>query len=293
MTKLAKGTALTTAAEPPRIKRFRSELIKAIPRFPNDRGALLHMRQKHLPELLIDYVNWRSRYVGQRPRTVSVEAAANSVSRWATHAAAITAFLDKARRGDDLTPHLSIEPHTKGYTPTARAPGATPADRWSDKDFVLNIMGYHHFHLGTKFQRRGHVDRTDDLIFAEVHRDTFNVIAIFGHEVFDPNSAERLRLWSAHDQVVYRGLPHGSVVIPAMIATSGHTVMVVHYAQQCARIIRDFEPKLDDLDLMASLYPPGQQMSSQPKFSWGFYHLDLLIHEATAPVNLVLARGWN
>ena len=293
MTKLAKGTALTTAAEPPRIKKFRNELIKVIPRFPNDRASLLHMRQKHLPELLIDYINWRSRYVGQRPRTVSVDATANSDSRWATHAAAIAGFLDKVRRGDDLTPHLSIEPHTKGYTPTARAPGATPADRWSDKDFILNIMGYHHFHLGTKVQKRGHVDRTDDLIFAEVHRDTFKVIAIFGHEVFDPNSAERVRLWSAHDQVAYRGLPQGSVVVPAMIATSGHTVMVVHYAQQCARIIRDFEPKLDDLDLMASLYPPEQQMSSQPKFSWGFYHLDLLIHEAAAPVNLVLTRGWN
>jgi hypothetical protein len=49
------------ATEPPRIKKFRSELIKAIPRFPNNRASLLHMRQKHLPELLIDYVNWRSR----------------------------------------------------------------------------------------------------------------------------------------------------------------------------------------------------------------------------------------
>jgi hypothetical protein len=293
MTKSAKATAQATGAEPPRIKKFRGELIRAIPRFPNDRASLLHMQQKHLPELLIDYINWRSRYVGQRPRAVSAEPAAQADPRWGAHAAVITAFLDEVRRGDDLTPYLSIEPHTKGYTPAARAPGATPVDRWSDKDFVLNVMGYHHFHLGTKVQKRGHVDRTDDLIFAEVQRDTFNVIAVFGHDVFDPNSAERKKLWSVHDQVAYRGVPPGSVVVSAMIATSGHTLKVVRYAQYCARYIRDFEPKLDDLNYMASLYPPGQQMSHKPKFAWGFRHLDLLIQEAVAPINLVLTKGWN
>ena len=160
-----------------RVKNFRSWLVNAIPRVPNDRASKLHMQQKQLPELLIDYVNWRSRYVGQRPRTVTVEPATKADPRWSAHAAAIGAFIDKVRRGDDdLTPHLSIKPHTQGYAPAARAPGATTEDRWSDKDFLLNIMGYHHFHLGTAIQKRGHVDRTDDLIFAEVHRDTFKVI---------------------------------------------------------------------------------------------------------------------
>ena len=292
MTNAAKDTAKATA-ERPRIKQFRRELVKVIPRFPNDRASLLHMQKKHLPELLIDYVNWRSRYVGQRPRTVSVEPSAQDDPRWTAHTAGIEAFLDKVRRGDDLTPHLSIEPHTKGYTPAARAPGATSTDRWSDKDFVLNVMGYHHFHLGTKVQRRGHVDRTDDLIFAEVRRDTLSVIAIFGHEVFDPKSTERIRLWAAHDQVAFRGVPPGSVVIPAMIATSGHTVHVVRYAQDCARIIRDFEPKLDDLAYVATLYPPGLAMPPKPKFGWGFRHLDLLVCESVTPTNFVMKKGWS
>jgi hypothetical protein len=83
------------AVEPPRIKKFKSDLIKVIPRFPNDRASLQHMQQKHLPELLIDYVSWRSRYVGQRARTVSIESAAQSDPRWTEHSAAITAFLHK------------------------------------------------------------------------------------------------------------------------------------------------------------------------------------------------------
>jgi hypothetical protein len=154
-------------------------------------------------------------------------------------------------------------------------------------------MGYHHFHLGTAVQRRGYVDRTDDLIFAEVRRDTFTVIAIFGHEVFENESAERRRLWSVHDQVAYRGLPPGSFVIAGMISTSGHTTQSVRYAQQCARLIGKLEPKIDDLPYMATLYPPGRQMSPKPKFSWGFQHLDLILYEAVAPAGLVLIMGWN
>ena len=45
MTKSTKTTSQTNGGEPPRIKKFRDELIKAIPRFPNDRASLLHMRK--------------------------------------------------------------------------------------------------------------------------------------------------------------------------------------------------------------------------------------------------------
>src|SRR5262245_21459331 len=194
MRKPGTAAAQATAVEPPRIKKFRRDLIKAIPRAPNNKASLQHMEGKHLTDLLIDYINWRSRYVGERPRTVSIEPAAQADPRWSSHAAAIKSLLEQVERGDDLTPHLSIEPHTRGYAPAARAPGANPDDRWSDKDFLLNIMGFHHLHLGTTTQKRGHVDRTDELIFAEVGRDTFKVISIFDHNVFDKGSAERMRL---------------------------------------------------------------------------------------------------
>jgi hypothetical protein len=293
MSKSSVATAQATAAEPPRIKKFRRELVNAIPRVPNDRASKLHMQQKQLGELLIDYINWRSRYVGQRPRTVTVEPAAKSDPRWSAHASAIEAFLDKVRRGDDLTPHLSIEPHTRGYAPAARASGATSEDRWSDKDFLLNVMGFHHFHLGTTIQKRGHVDRTDELIFAEVHRDTFKLIAIFGHEVFEQNSTERMRLWSVHEEIAFRGVPAGSAVVTGPIATSGHNMQVVRYAQQCAKTIRDYEAKLDDPNFVKGLYPPGEQALAKPKFEWRFRHLDLLIHETVEPRIFILTKGWN
>ena len=58
-------------------------------------------------------------------------------------------------------------------------------------------------------------------------------------------------------------------MVSAMIATSGHTLQAVCYAQYCAKATRNYEPRLDDLRYMASLYPSGQQMSAKPKFAWG------------------------
>jgi hypothetical protein len=195
------GERRPQTAETTRIKRFRLALIKAIPRFPNDRAALQHMRGKHLGDLLIDYVSWRSRYVGTRPRSVTIEPAALADPKWSSMSAEIGSFLDKVRRGDDLTPHLSIKPHTQDYTPAAHIPGATAEERRLDKDFVLNTKGYHHFHLGAAAEKKGHTVRTNDVLFAEVTRDEFNVIAIFTHEVFDLGSAEQTRLSQVHDGI--------------------------------------------------------------------------------------------
>jgi hypothetical protein len=54
MHKSGTATAQVTAAEPPRIKKFRRDLIKAIPRARNNKASLQYMEGKHLTDLLID-----------------------------------------------------------------------------------------------------------------------------------------------------------------------------------------------------------------------------------------------
>ena len=102
-----------------RIRAFRLGLAKAIPKFPNDRTSLQALESKSLGPILIDYANWAIRYVAPRPRKVIVEPAASSDPRWALLQGDISNFLSKVERGDELTPHLSFEPHTRGYTPAA------------------------------------------------------------------------------------------------------------------------------------------------------------------------------
>lgn len=282
------------AEEPPRVEALRLKLIKEIPRFPNTRASLQHMKQKTLPDVLIDYVNWRSRYVGTRTRTVTIEPTADSDPRWRRLSTAIGAFLDKVRRGDDLTPHLSIAPHTRGYALAANAPGATNADRWSDKDLVLNIMGYHHFHMGMELEHRGHIARTNDLVFAKVGRDTFKVIAIFDHDVFESESTERSRLRTVHSDIISRTLPPGSVFLASDITTSGHNGRVVRYALQCVRYIQTVDPQIDDSEHVKDWFSRvGLTPPMRPNFEWMFHHLDLGFFEKITKTVFWVQRGWD
>jgi hypothetical protein len=275
---------------PPRIQKLHAALIKSIPRVPNDRAALEHMQRKSLGDLLIDYVNLCERYVSARARTVSIEPPALD-ARWNANSAAIDDFLEKVRRGADLTPHLSLEPLTRGCAVTAGQRGLTTSDhKWLDKDFLLHTLGYHHFHLREAIDR---ASGSNELLIAKVGRDAFTVIMATDHSVFDLASAERARLQAIHDEIVFRGHPPGTVIISALIATSGHAVQAVHYVGQCHRVIAEIEPQLDDPAFVKTLYPSGVEAPAKSQIEWTFQHLDLGIYDKAKPAMLVLKTGWN
>ena len=108
-------------SESKRIKDFRLKLAKQIPKFPNDRASLRVLEAKALGPLLIDYANWAIRYVAPRPRAVVPEDSATSDPRWQSLSSEIEVLLSKVKQGQDLTPHLSLMPHTRGFTPAASA----------------------------------------------------------------------------------------------------------------------------------------------------------------------------
>jgi len=135
------------------------------------------------------------------------------------------ALKTKVQNGEDLTQHLSLKAQRKGYTPTS---SQTRSDHWSDKDFLLNVMGFHHLHL------KALPERTDDVVFAKVTRSEFIVIGFFNHDVFEPAeqvddllNTERKKLWELFDQHSKKNAPPNSIIIPSMISLSGHTVNMV------------------------------------------------------------------
>ncbi len=277
-----------------REKQFRLSIVKNLPRFPNTRETLTGLEAMTLDSVLIHYANWALRYVPPRIRRVHVEPEASGDHRWLALQPEIAAFLDKVARGEDITSHLSLDPHTRGYTPSN-----TSADRWADKDFVLNVMGYHHFHLGTDLESKGHTRRTDELIFARVTRDTFTVVAIFDHSVFEMQPApsegmnsERNRLRQVFDAHVADGLPPGSVYLPTTIATSGHPLFLVRLATQYVRIVRDIDPKLDGADYVRDLYcRAGIPIPKNPKLKWHLNFLDFGLLDNRGSPFLILRKG--
>lgn len=291
---------MVDATESKRVKKLRSEIISAIPRVPNDRDSLTALQNKRLTDLLIVFINWQLRFIGQWERRVIIEDSAKNDSRWNSLSEQIGTFLDKVRSGEDLTPFLSLKARKRGFSLSADNL-CSGEDSWDDKDFILNVMGYHHFHLGEIQPGVTHSDRTNDVLFARVTRDTFTVLAILNHTVFKTpdNPSESLTqdrefLWSIFDERSMRGTLPGSVVVPSMIATSGHSLNTVMAAQEYVRIIRKIDPKLDDIAFVRSLYEgSGIEKVNTKKLVWHFRHLDLGIFDPTSGFFGVFRYGPN
>lgn len=290
----------TNQTESKRVRAFRLAIAKDIPKFPNTKETLKSLDGASFRTLLTHYVNWAIRYVSMRPRAVHIEPSASSDARWSALKTEITAFLEKVKKGQDLTPHLSLEPRTRGYTPASSGKGES-VDRWADKDFLLNVVGYHHFHLGLATEVRGFASRTDELLFANVSRDRFTGVAIFDHSVFDLSRSpagdmtkERERLWGIFDEHSSRGLPPGSVYMPAMITTSGHSLQLVRLADDYVYVVREIDPTLDDISYVQEMYQRvGLLCPKKPKLAWHLNILDLGLLDSSSNTFFVLRYGPN
>ncbi len=280
-----------------RVSAFARELIKLIPRVPNDAQSLEHMTKLSMTELLIAHANWKLRHVRPSPREVLNLDALRHDARTTLHQHGIDALLDAVRRGVDLSPHLSLKALRKGYAPGAYGP--TPSiDSQTDKDLVLYAIGVHHFHLGAN-RINSLQGRTDELLFAFVSRDAFEILGLFDHSVFKSKSngnlsPEQSRLW----QMIYarqsRHLEPGSAYFTGLgglgITTAGTAGLGSLSAIKHAQIIRSEDPKLDDRSYVRSLYIDVPQ-PSRPKFEWHYNGMDLCLLDRKARYLVIFNKG--
>lgn len=278
----------------PRLERFRREIINVIPRFPNDYSSKKHMENMPLGEVLVNFVNWRARFIGIRPRKVLLMGDPTNDTRWLIFEKSIKALLDKAVSGADLSPYLSNKARNRGVRAVPREGAATAEEKWADKDFILTTKGLHHFHLTPQERSRRKDDRSNLMIFAQVSRDEFFVFGLFDHSVFTQQSLERKRLQGIHDSWRFRNIAPGAVYIDTMITTSAHSLDHVEYAKRCGRILREIDSQLEDAEFLQSIFAEtGVPIPLHPEFEWRFHHLDLSVYEKSSDVNFNLSKGWN
>ncbi len=272
--------------ESKRIQKFKGELIKDLPFFPNDKKTKKELEVQHLDELLFNYIHWAIRRPPPRPRRVIIAPEVTNDVRWKILSASIKAFLKKVSNGDDLTPHLS-KTTRKGYTPPNRI-AAGDAGKWDDKDFLLNTRGFHHFHLGQSIGSNDMVERTDDVLFAFVDRNVFHAVGIFDHNVFEApdqnrNSCERERMWQIHEKHVTKGMKPGTVYMANPITLSGHPVFIHNLKRRYAQAIYDIDPQLDDKAYVSDLYQKANmKMVKEGKLEWCLMRMDLGLYNKDA-----------
>lgn len=264
------------------IKRFKEQLVKILPFFPNDKETKNDLLSQSISSVMFYYIHWALRLVPMRPRRIIIEPYVTADKKWKLLKIQINTLFEKARKGEDLTPYLSTKAHQKGYTPANRINNGQ-AGRWDDKDFILNTMGFHHFHLDERIKPDGISERTDDVLFARVSRDDFHAYAIFNHSVFENDvdesgkmNDERKRLWKIFDEYSTRGMASGTVYIPAMITTSGHPMHIHNIVQNYTHVLGEIDPKVNDREFLKSIYEEtGINMPKNNKLKWHINGLDL------------------
>jgi len=134
---------------------------------------------KSFKETLLDYSNWRRRFIKKVPREVCFSKEIKTNSNFMSYKKAISKIEYKFKNGQDLTPFLS---KLVVNTPLK----ANSKSSSSDKDVFLNAFNIHHLHLNTEYQRKPtkgitFIKRSNYLLFVMIKQDKVYFLDIEKH----------------------------------------------------------------------------------------------------------------
>ena len=281
-----------------RFKKFRNNLIQEIPRSPNNKASLETLQSKNHTDLLIHYMCWRCRHIAVRPRKVIGLSVLEADSRANALMPSIKALIQVVEAGTDLAPYLSDRARRYGYVMSSKSNVMNSATR-KDNDLLLNVTGFHHFHLGPDIQNSGLATRTNEVILAHVTRDTFNVKGLFDHSVFewsgdDKITPERRRLWYIFDKHNAEINQDSALLMSGYnglgISGAGTPIEITMAAIKHIEVIKNIEPKLDHPEDLKPLF--GEcTISTGAKLEWHYDHLDLGLLNKKSGDFYILKRG--
>jgi hypothetical protein len=240
---------------PPRIQDFRDEIMKVLPRAPNNQSSLKSLRAMSTQQLIIAYVTWRMRLIPAKPRTVRLWSGGVQPVQFLLAKRSLRPLLDNVAAGADLTPHLSDLARRRGII----LPGASPQHKRQDIDMVLTRHGLHHFHVGVAGAGNP-TGRSAALVFAEVLEEEFRIVALSDHRAFEQGSVEQRRFFRICMSYMAKDVPPGQGFMPNPVMSSGHSMLVTLFARRCADEMTRLDPLLDEVPFLDQLYQ-GQPSS--------------------------------
>jgi hypothetical protein len=135
----------------PRIRAFRDEMLRLLPRVPNTSETLALAQAMHIRKLMLAFVTWRMRLIPARPRTIQIWGAI-SPAELAKARADLEPFVEKVRTGKDINGHLADLVRKSGLIfPGARetcSGGRTRSHHSSRRAIVLNSPFFPNFFGG-------------------------------------------------------------------------------------------------------------------------------------------------
>jgi len=262
------------------IKRFRQTMIKELPKVPNTPVAIEELERMPTRMIISKYITWKIRTIPIRKRTIAFYPMGIDLKILLKMYPDIKVFLDKVIKGNDLNPYLSERVRTHGVI----LPGASLKNKGKDIDTLVLREGLYHFHFAPK-DNKNPKGRSNYLIFADVSKDTFTIVAIAPHRVFEHDTEDAHRFFDIRRRYLERDIPAGQPYMLNPVMSTGHTLEIFAYAIHCEDTINFLDPKLNDADFISQLYTdgalqhPSLERPKKPELIWFFYDLNLGILE--------------
>lgn len=248
-------------------------MIDVLPRAPNGPASRKALETMPTRRVILAFLTWRMRLIPAKPRVVRLWSRGVTPLQFQAAKPRLLPLLRKVEAGEDLTPHLSDLVKKKGII----LPGANPSDRGKDIDMVLTRHGLHHFHVGIAAPSNPK-GRSGSLVFAEALDKEFRVVAISDHRAFEPGSPEQLRFFRICHSYMAKDVPPGQAFMSNPVMTSGHSMLVMLFADRCEAEIDRLDTLLDDPAFVDRLYHDqpilrdGQPVArpTNPSLAWYF-----------------------
>ncbi|WP_086874017.1 hypothetical protein [Kosakonia pseudosacchari] len=255
-------------------------MIKELPKVPNTPLAIAELEKMPTRVIISSYITWKIRTIPVKKRIVKFFPGGIDLDVFIRKYPEIKVFLNKVINGDDLNPYLSEQVRTHGIV----LPGASPKSEGKDIDSLVLREGLYHFHFGPK-NNKNPKGRSNYLIFADVSKDTFTIVSIAPHSVFDHSSEDSLKFFEIRRMYLEKDIPSGQSYMLNPVTCSGHTIEIFGYALHCEDTITSIDPQINDGNFISQLYEDGKlQIPSlvpptKPNLIWYFYDLNLGILE--------------
>ncbi|MBP2850847.1 hypothetical protein [Dickeya oryzae] len=260
----------------PSIKHLRQMMIKELPKVPNTPMAIAELEEMPTRVIISNYITWKIRTVPARKRAIEIFPMGIDLNIFIKKYPDIKEFLNKVINGDDLNQYLSEQVRTHGVV----LPGSSLKSLGKDIDSLVLREGLYHFHFAPR-NHKNPKGRSNYLIFADVSKDIFTIVAIAPHSVFEHGSEDALKFFNVRRMYLEKDIPPGQPYMLNPVTSTGHTLEIIAYALHCEETINAMAPQINDSHFISKLYEDGKSQvisleePKKPKLIWFFHDLNL------------------
>lgn len=295
----------------------REHILATLPYDRGDARTGAALAAMPLPELMIVFINWRTRFVTPRPRQLRVSDCWLGKAQ-GVDSTVLTNLMSEIEQGADLTARLSRRV-AQGFALAKSDKKRLGPTHRPDLDMLLNDWGIHHLHIGPR-KPDGGVEPGPLLAFVIFRSDTAYLIGICDHQAWASREMAEaiIRNWpnsgffaelsgilpgNGFTEEELLNLRNVGVITPVVVdrkvfvppnalSMAGTNVMINREAAHVLRTLWDFETNYDARvsTLRAQLAKSGLSFPEAPTFEFRFFLDGFGLHETTHKIDVGLGR---